>query len=241
MIKFFRKIRQRLLTENKFSKYVLYAMGEIALVMIGILLALQVNTWNEERKNQALEKGLLQEINEEFKWNLSEFEDNLIIYDIARNELNKIINSFPIDPQKINLDTLAVSFELLHFQGDFDKSTVAITKLKSTSSFDIISNEELRSLLIEWEVMAADYQITESQAIQFHMDVFAPMMYHKLSRPYAHGLKDPRVDLNFLRSLEFEGLMKFKFRKVDNLFRGIKGERNIVTTMERIIQLSENQ
>jgi hypothetical protein len=50
MIKFFRKIRQRLLTENKFSKYVLYAFGEIILVVIGILIALKVNNWNEERK-----------------------------------------------------------------------------------------------------------------------------------------------------------------------------------------------
>ena len=54
MIKFFRKIRQRLLTENKFSKYLLYAMGEIALVMIGILLALEVNDWSENKKNETL-------------------------------------------------------------------------------------------------------------------------------------------------------------------------------------------
>jgi len=55
MIKFFRKIRQRLLTENKFSKYLLYAIGEITLVMIGILLALQVNNWNESRKERVQE------------------------------------------------------------------------------------------------------------------------------------------------------------------------------------------
>ena len=54
MIKFFRKIRHRLLTENKFSKYLIYAIGEIVLVMIGILLALQVNNWNEERKRKSL-------------------------------------------------------------------------------------------------------------------------------------------------------------------------------------------
>ncbi len=52
MIKFFRKIRQRLLAENRFSKYLVYAIGEIILVMIGILLALQVNNWNERRKNK---------------------------------------------------------------------------------------------------------------------------------------------------------------------------------------------
>ncbi len=50
MIRSFRKIRQRLLSENKFTKYLLYASGEIVLVMIGILLALQVNNWNEQRK-----------------------------------------------------------------------------------------------------------------------------------------------------------------------------------------------
>lgn len=47
MIKFFRKIRQRLLTENKFSKYLLYAIGEIILVVIGILIAININNTNE--------------------------------------------------------------------------------------------------------------------------------------------------------------------------------------------------
>jgi hypothetical protein len=51
VIKFFRKIRQRLVTENKFSKYMLYAIGEITLVVIGILIALQINNWNENRNN----------------------------------------------------------------------------------------------------------------------------------------------------------------------------------------------
>ena len=50
MIKFFRKIRQRLLTENKFNKYLLYAIGEIVLVVIGIMIALQVNNCNQSRK-----------------------------------------------------------------------------------------------------------------------------------------------------------------------------------------------
>ena len=52
MIKFFRKIRQNLLTENKFSKYLLYAIGEIVLVVIGILIALNLNNRNEQRKAQ---------------------------------------------------------------------------------------------------------------------------------------------------------------------------------------------
>ncbi|MDM9630262.1 DUF6090 family protein [Robiginitalea aurantiaca] len=59
MLRFFRQIRQRLLTDNKFSKYLLYAVGEILLVVIGILIALQVDRWNELRKDRELESNLL--------------------------------------------------------------------------------------------------------------------------------------------------------------------------------------
>ncbi|MCX2718439.1 DUF6090 family protein [Lentiprolixibacter aurantiacus] len=52
MIRFFRQIRQRLLTENRFTKYLLYAIGEIILVVIGILIALQINNWNEEQRSK---------------------------------------------------------------------------------------------------------------------------------------------------------------------------------------------
>lgn len=54
MVRLFRVIRQRLLTENRASKYFLYALGEILLVVIGILIALQVNNWNEDRKKNNL-------------------------------------------------------------------------------------------------------------------------------------------------------------------------------------------
>ena len=64
MIKFFRKIRQKLLTEKKFSKYLIYAIGEIVLVVIGILIALQINNWNEDQKNKALEKNMLENLAE---------------------------------------------------------------------------------------------------------------------------------------------------------------------------------
>ena len=62
MIKFFRRIRQQLLTENKFSKYLIYAIGEIVLVVVGILIALQFNTWQIEKKDRQIEKTLLKNI-----------------------------------------------------------------------------------------------------------------------------------------------------------------------------------
>jgi len=59
MIKFFRTIRQQLVMENKTSKYLKYAIGEIVLVVIGILIALQINNWNEIRKTQLFEHEIL--------------------------------------------------------------------------------------------------------------------------------------------------------------------------------------
>ena len=69
MIKFFRKIRQVLLAENKFRKYLLYALGEIALIMIGILLALQINNWNQKNKELAEERIILTRLNNELSSN----------------------------------------------------------------------------------------------------------------------------------------------------------------------------
>ncbi|WP_353779446.1 DUF6090 family protein [Winogradskyella sp. 3972H.M.0a.05] len=62
MIKFFRRVRQKLLSENKFSKYLIYAIGEIILVVIGILIALQINNWNEKRQNKLKVNTLLQKV-----------------------------------------------------------------------------------------------------------------------------------------------------------------------------------
>ncbi len=56
MIKFFRKIRQNLLMENKTGQYLKYALGEIILVVIGILIALSINNWNEHRKEKLIAK-----------------------------------------------------------------------------------------------------------------------------------------------------------------------------------------
>ncbi len=62
MIPFFRKIRWRLAQDNQFLKYSRYAIGEIFLVVIGILIALQINTWNEERKSRLEETEILKRI-----------------------------------------------------------------------------------------------------------------------------------------------------------------------------------
>ena len=78
MIKFFRKIRQNLLSEGKTGKYFKYAIGEIILVVIGILIALQINNWNELNKERESEKIILIEIRDNLEFDLKDFESNII-------------------------------------------------------------------------------------------------------------------------------------------------------------------
>ena len=77
MIKFFRHIRQRLISEGKTSRYLIYAAGEILLVVIGIILALQVNNWSNERAQDRRELKILSEMNQNLQMNINRFSDEI--------------------------------------------------------------------------------------------------------------------------------------------------------------------
>jgi hypothetical protein len=77
MISFFRKIRQKLLSQNRVTRYLVYAIGEIALVVIGILIALQINNWNEARKARINERTVLKNLVQDLRADSLSFSDNL--------------------------------------------------------------------------------------------------------------------------------------------------------------------
>ncbi len=86
MIKFFRNKRQKMLTENNFSKYIIYAIGEIILVVIGILIALSINNWNQKQLDRKKEKNYIFSLIEDAKTDLFNFKNV-----IALNE-KRIVN-----------------------------------------------------------------------------------------------------------------------------------------------------
>jgi hypothetical protein len=86
MIKFFRKIRKELFVENRFNKYLLYAIGEIVLVVIGILIALQINNWNEEKKERITEKKILKELLVDLEISKADLENDI---DVNKKNLKK--------------------------------------------------------------------------------------------------------------------------------------------------------
>lgn len=86
MIHFFRNARKQLYTANKFSKYLVYAVGEIVSVVIGILIALQINNWNERQKRQEKNIQLLHRIHKELGQNIERSDDVIEYYRMVEGD-----------------------------------------------------------------------------------------------------------------------------------------------------------
>ncbi len=91
MINFFRKIRQQLLSENKVSKYLLYAIGEILLVVIGILIALQINNANTNRIERETEKDYIHRLAKELRNEIDYFKNIRDQFINKEKSLNRIL------------------------------------------------------------------------------------------------------------------------------------------------------
>ncbi len=91
MVKFFRKIRQNLLMENKTGKYFKYAIGEIILVVIGILIALQINNWNKKRKINNEIESVFSLLEQELETNIKQ-GNNFLNYGYRRDSVQTMFN-----------------------------------------------------------------------------------------------------------------------------------------------------
>ena len=149
MIRFFRQIRQILLTDNKFSKYLLYAVGEILLVVIGILIALQVDNWNEERELRVEELKILKEFRESLAKDSAFLQGSKYTYEKARNSMEYLISY--MDKDLPYTDSLKYHFANITFDWglQYDLSTYEIFKSKDLK---LISNESLRSKIITYYI-----------------------------------------------------------------------------------------
>ncbi len=144
MIKFFRKIRQRLLSENKFSKYLLYAIGEIVLVVIGILIALSINKANDAEKQRLKEITLLTEMSKNLQIDYKDLDFN-IKGSAERIQANEIILKTLQDRIPMN-DSLKPYYGNILGNFQLSTNTAAWENLKSVG-LDLVSDDSLRNAI----------------------------------------------------------------------------------------------
>ncbi len=145
MLKFFRTIRKKLIEQNKVRNYIFYAIGEILLVVIGILIALQVNNWNEDRKNRMYEVTMLEEVRRELikdseiieSWipNLKSVQYSFSALAVMKNDPNHSLDSLDIHLQRVRGYGITLNI---------NKSPYEAIK---SAGLDRISNQEIRNNL----------------------------------------------------------------------------------------------
>ena len=165
MIKFFRHIRKTLISENTMGKYFKYAIGEILLVVIGILIALQINNWNENRKERSNELKILNTLNAEFTRNGNTLDSLLLELKVIEQSLSFVLQKIEPNP-KINFTAVELD-SILYNSFDnpvWKRSEYTLRNLESSGKLSALSNEDLRNKLYEWSLVATDIEDKDTDA-----------------------------------------------------------------------------
>ena len=176
MAKLFNKIRKQLVAEkpsvSRTSNYLKYAIGEIVLVVIGILIALSINNWNENRKERLQETIILNQLRSEFDSNLKQLDQKITI----RNEMMKASLQFLklIDnPNLRNKDSIDILIAKTMPYATFDP---IINDLSSSGELNLIKNTELKQALTRWTSNISDLREEEEIWKYYRNELYIPFL-----------------------------------------------------------------
>ena len=167
MFKFFRNIRQSLLMKDKITKYYKYAFGEIVLVVIGILIALSINNWNEARKNRIEQLILINNIIEDLRLDSIHINKSLIEVGNQKKLVDDLISKSLDKKKQLNYEFIG----LLRFSSDFRP----ISQRNHSVSVSNLDDEFIRELL-------QGYFIEEDKVLDIFLE-YVDIIHNKI-RPY---------------------------------------------------------
>ncbi len=151
MIKFFNIIRQDLMEQNKTGKYFKYAIGEIILVVIGILIALQINNWNESRKYNQLKETYLQRLVNDIEQDTITINYIIDEIEITQDIINKLVKSIGYNTSEIELDSLFTNYFIRGWiMQEFIPTNNTYIDLSQTGNMNIIKNSSLVDKINEY-------------------------------------------------------------------------------------------
>jgi hypothetical protein len=204
MIKFLRHIRQTMINKSNTKKYFLYAIGEIILVVIGILIALQVNNWNEDRKDRYREQNILKSIYDDIstdRKNMNAMIENERRNGKLNNELIQILKN-PASKYDSSMDSL---FGKINRYAVFYPQKIGYESLKSIG-LDLLKNDDLKAAIVD----LYDYQyglIAETLDIKKQLYITGNSIFLK----HLETMVDvQKLDPNMKRPNDFEVIKKDK-------------------------------
>jgi hypothetical protein len=206
MIKFFRHIRQNLIMENKTGKYLKYAIGEIVLVVIGILIALQINNWNETRKAKIKEVEILKDFQKELQFDILQLDSVFMQYNRAKIAINKILNHLDKDlPYSDSLDYYFFDTTLVFDSQGLTDGTYETLK---SAGFDVITSKEIRDLIVlVYEEFNPWLNLWEQRYINLIFDAKRNLFNSRFMDSWNGNYKDRDV-IGTMKPLNYELLKK---------------------------------
>ena len=166
MIGFFRKIRKQLADDNKPLKYARYAIGEIVLVVIGILIAIQVNNWNEDRKLEAIEIETLKDLRSDLIQSLNDIKGDHKNFQRCKKSTQIILDH--IDYNLPYEDSLSYHFANMYPFPTFSINRTTFDNLRQ-SGFRVIRNDSLIKNISNFYTRSINlYKELEKRAIIEH-------------------------------------------------------------------------
>jgi len=178
MIKLFRKIRYDLMEKNKTAKYLKYAIGEIILVVIGILIALQINNWNEQSKQRIEEARLLEKVSIDLVNDINQLEEIIGYATDRQTKVDSIFTFLHKEPSTDPMKFLLFNFFAISTENHFEVNSGTFDESQSAGSIKFIQNDSLRQQIFNY------YRITkrnydDDNAVQSLYRDILPTMFKK--------------------------------------------------------------
>jgi len=241
MLRFFRQIRQRLLTDNKFSKYLLYAIGEILLVVIGILIALSINNWNEGRKTRLQDREFLNNLKVELSVDIAALNDRISRYQKINDVIKKTVALFDrgvqdITPEERRVIVAALSqFQILT---PINKNSNRNDLVIAQGTIDRIDQELNRSFLTYLEeTQTINAAITKLGETLQQLEVFQmhPNVDYNDINPLADALEFDFGEIYHQRGIRNALQKSFGYRAyyINNMQVKIEDAQNLIAIIHR--------
>ena len=176
MLKFFRAIRQKLLSDNTFNKYFLYAIGEIILVVIGILIALSINNWNENTKLRQIERDYFFSLQEEFSHNLIVLEKVMGLNKENVDIAVKISNLMgPQDPAISEKEFSILAMEMTNSEVQYRPNQAVLDEIISSGKLALFQNNKLKFALSSSNGILSKVKFQEAEHAVVRMQIIKTM------------------------------------------------------------------